>query len=54
MAIPDVGVGDAVVLMGAQGDDEIGADEIARWIGSNNYEVLTSIAPRLPRSYILA
>ena len=51
--IPDVAVGDDVVLMGAQGDDEIGADEIARWIGSNNYEVLTSVAPRLPRRYIL-
>ncbi len=51
--IPDVAIGDSVALLGAQGDDEIGADEIAKWIGSNNYEVLTSIAPRVPRSYIL-
>ena len=51
--IADVAIGDEVVLMGAQGQDEIGADEIAEWIGSNNYEVLTSVAPRVPRSYIL-
>ena len=50
--IPDVAIGDSVALLGAQGDDEIGAEEIAGWIGSNNYEVLTSIAPRVPRSYI--
>lgn len=50
--IPDVAIGDSVALLGAQGDDEIGAEEIAEWIGSNSYEVLTSIAPRVPRSYI--
>lgn len=49
--IPDVAIGDEVVLLGAQSEDEISADEIADWIGSNNYEVVTSIAPRVPRSY---
>lgn len=52
--IPDVCVGDEVVLLGRQGADEISADEIAEWIGSNNYEVVTAIAPRVPRSYLQA
>lgn len=50
--LPEVAVGDEVVLMGRQGDDCISADEIASWIHSNNYEVVTSIAPRVPRTYI--
>lgn len=50
--IPGVKVGDEVVLLGRQGDDCISADEIAGWIRSNNYEVVTSIAPRLPRTYL--
>ncbi len=47
--IPDVRIGDEVVLLGKQGEDEISADEIAKWIGSINYEVVTSLAPRAPR-----
>lgn len=50
--IPGVKAGDEVVLLGRQGDDCITADEIAGWIHSNNYEVVTSIAPRVPRTYI--
>ncbi len=50
--VPKVAVGDEVVLMGRQGDDCISADEIATWLQSNNYEVVTSIAPRVPRTYI--
>lgn len=47
--IPDVIAGDEVVLLGRQGDDEISADEVAAWIGSINYEVLSTILPRVPR-----
>ena len=47
--IPGARIGDEVTLLGRQGDEEISADEIASWIGSINYEVVTSIAPRLPR-----
>ena len=50
--IPGVTAGDEVVLLGQQGDDCISAEEIAGWIRSNNYEVVTSIAPRVPRRYI--
>ena len=46
--------GDEVVLLGKQGDDEISAEEIAAWIGSVNYEVVTSIAPRTPRAFLTA
>lgn len=48
--IRDVSIGDEVVLLGTQGDDEITANEIARWLGTINYEVVTSILPRIPRS----
>jgi alanine racemase len=44
--------GDEVVLLGKQGDDEISAEEISAWIGSINYEVVTSIAPRVPRTFV--
>ena len=50
--IPDVQIGDEAVLLGKQGGEEISADEIADWIGSINYEVVTSIAPRVPRTIV--
>ena len=50
--IPGVGIGDEAVLLGRQGEDEICADEIARWLDSNNYEVVCTVAPRVPRSYV--
>lgn len=50
--IPDVRVGDEVVLLGGQGEQMISADDIAVWLGSNNYEVVCTIAPRVPRAYL--
>ena len=50
--IPGAQAGEEVVLLGAQGDDRISAEEIAGWIQSNNYEVVATIAPRLPRRYL--
>jgi alanine racemase len=47
--IPDVSVGDEVVLLGAQGQNRITAEEIARRLGTINYEVVTNILPRVPR-----
>jgi alanine racemase len=35
-----VGVGDEVVLLGCQGNDEISADDVADWMGTISYEVL--------------
>lgn len=45
------GVGDEVVLLGAQGDEEITADDWAEQLGTISYEVVSSIGPRIPRRY---
>jgi alanine racemase len=42
-------VGDDVVLIGRDGNEEITPLEIAERIGTNQYEVLTMIAARVPR-----
>lgn len=47
--IPGVAVGDEAVLLGRQGDDAISAEEVAGWLGTNNYEVVAAIMPRVPR-----
>ena len=36
----EVRLGDEVVLLGRQGDEEISADEVADWMGTISYEVL--------------
>lgn len=47
--IPAVAVGDAVVLIGRQGSDQITAEEVATWLGTINYEVVSALMPRVPR-----
>jgi alanine racemase len=47
--IPNVRVGDEVVLIGRQGSDEITAEEVAGWLGTINYEVVSEILARVPR-----
>jgi alanine racemase len=49
--IPGVGHDEDVVLMGAQGDDRIDALELARRRTTITWEVLTSMARRIPRVY---
>jgi alanine racemase len=49
--IPNVSIGDEVVLMGSQGRDKITAEEIADKINSISYEVLCSVGKRVPRIY---
>ena len=46
-----VAVGDEVVLIGAQGDEEITADEWAERLDTINYEIVCDFGPRLPRRY---
>lgn len=48
----DVAVGDEVVLIGRQGAEEITADELADQIGTINYEVVTAVGARVPRTYV--
>ena len=47
--IPNVRVGDEVVLIGQQGEDVITAEEVANWLGTINYEVVSEILARVPR-----
>lgn len=44
-----VAIGDDVVIIGTQGDDEITADELAERLGTINYEIVTGISRRVPR-----
>jgi alanine racemase len=44
-----VEVGDEVVLLGRQGDEEISADEWAGWLGTISWEVLCGVKPRIPK-----
>lgn len=45
----DIAVGDEVVLIGAQGDDEITANEWGGLLGTIGYEVACGLSARLPR-----
>jgi alanine racemase len=44
-------VGDEVVLLGAQGDEQILAEEVAAAAGTISYEILTNVSRRVPRFY---
>jgi alanine racemase len=50
--VPNVKLGDEVVLMGSQGDLTITADEIAEKVGTIGYEVICSFGIRLPKVYV--
>jgi alanine racemase len=49
--IPNVTIGDEVVLIGKQGEQEITADEVANKIGTISYEVLCGINANVRRIY---
>jgi alanine racemase len=49
--IPNVSLGDEVILMGKQGKEQITVEEIAKKINSISYEVLCLIGKRVPRIY---
>jgi alanine racemase len=44
-------VGDPVVLIGAQGQQRIAAEEMAQRLSTINYEVTCGLLPRVPRAY---
>ena len=48
----DVELGDEVVLIGRQGDERVLAEEVARRLGTINYEVTTGLLPRVRREHI--
>ena len=53
---PDTNVqtGDPVVLIGSQGSERIGAEEVARRLGTINYEVTCGLSPRVRRQWLNA
>jgi alanine racemase len=48
----DAKVGDEVVLLGKSKEDCIFAEDLADWMGTNEYEVLTDISARVPRMFV--
>ncbi|HEV2473141.1 MAG TPA: alanine racemase, partial [Chthonomonadales bacterium] len=47
--IPQVRIGDEVVLIGRQGHSSLSAEEVARRLGTIHYEVVSEILARVPR-----
>lgn len=50
--LPNVSVGEQVVLLGSSGEERISAEEIASRWGTINYEVTCGLSARVPRLYI--
>jgi len=50
--LPDAAVGDEVVLMGRQGDEEISAAELADLAGTIHWEIVTRVGTRVRRVYL--
>jgi alanine racemase len=44
--------GDPVTLLGADGEERIACEDLARWAGTSPYEVLTAISARVPRVHL--
>ena len=51
-AVPDVKLGDEIVILGKQGDAEISADDLAAINGTINYEITCCFDLRIPKVYI--
>ena len=47
----DAGVGDAVVFLGAQGEERVTARELAERAGVTEYEVTCAVSKRVPRTF---
>jgi alanine racemase len=50
--IPDIQLGDEVVLIGEQGGERITVEDVASSLGTINYEITCMISHRVPRVYI--
>jgi alanine racemase len=50
--IPEADLRSEAVLMGAQGDERITPDELARLAGTIPYEIMLGFSPRIPREYV--
>jgi alanine racemase len=52
--VPAAKMGDEAVLIGRQGSEQIGVNELAELSHTIPYEILTGISPRVPRVVINA
>lgn len=50
--VPDVKVGDEVIVMGSDGTNTILADDIGNATGTINYEIVCAFGQRLPKVYV--
>ena len=50
--VPGATDGDEVVILGRQGDEALAADEMATTLDTINYEIVSTIASRVPRIYL--
>ena len=50
--LPNVKIGEEVVLLGRQGKEKIEAHQIAKWANSFSYEIVSRMGKRLPRVYL--
>jgi alanine racemase len=50
--VPDIAVGDEVILIGEQNGLRITAEDLAEQIGTISYEIVTEISARVPRVYV--
>jgi alanine racemase len=49
---PGAREGDEAVLFGRQGEARIGADDLARLVGTIHYEITCNVGKRVPREYV--
>jgi len=49
--VKNIKLGQEAVILGRQGQQEISAEDIAKWAGTINYEVVCNLGNRLPRVY---
>jgi len=49
--IPEIKLGDEVIVMGRQGKDEITAHDLGKWTNTFAYEIMTRMGKRLPVVY---
>ena len=50
--VPEAEPGDVATLIGQDGEEAIGLDEVAARCGTISYEILTGLGARLPRLYV--
>jgi alanine racemase len=50
--VPDVKLGDEVILIGEQSGSRITAEDVAGQIGTISYEIVTGVSSRVPRVFI--